>query len=74
MHLMERALQREVLFKFNVANEVSRNVVDHWSVYVVFLWRVCLFYGDVADEEEEKKVLGQLVLVLHVTDCGHIDL
>ncbi len=41
---------------------------------MVFLRVVCVLYGDVADEEEETKILGKLVLVFDVADCGHLDL
>jgi len=41
---------------------------------VVFLRVVCVLYGDVANEEEETKILGKLVLVFDVADCGHLDL
>ena len=46
------------MFIIRLEDEISCDVVDYWDVYVVLLWGVCVLFGNVAHEEEEKKVLG----------------
>lgn len=57
-----------------VEDEVPCDAVDHWDVYVVLLWGVCVLLGDVAHEKEEKEVLDQPLSLLVVLSHRHFGL
>lgn len=57
-----------------VEDEVPCDAVDHWDVYVVLLWGVCVLLGDVTHEKEEEKVLDQPLSLLLVLGDSHFGL